>query len=238
MSIGTMQSSDLGLWPIRMRQLGMLAAAFVIVVLAWWALGTAIVESEVFASLDSGVAAWMVDQRTPTLNGLSDVASGLSDTITVVIAVAILGVVFPFLWRRWDDTALLLAGLTLEVSTFVSVAFLVGRERPMVDKLDPAPPTSGFPSGHVAAAVVLYCGLAYLIFRHTQHRGARSGAVFIALVAPISVALSRMYRGMHYLTDVSAGALLGIVCLLVAIYVVQAGVLERTSEHQLERPRS
>lgn len=238
MTVETSRATEWGPWPIKARQLSMLVAAFVLIVGVWWLLGSAIVGSGVFRSLDTATAEWMVAQRTPTLNALSDLASGFSDTITVVIAVAILGAAFSVLWRRWEETSLLLVGLTLEVSTFVTTAFLVGRERPMVEKLDPAPPTSGFPSGHMAAAVMLYCGLAYLVFRHTEHRGARTGAVLVAVIAPISVALSRMYRGMHYLTDVSAGALLGVLCLLVAIFVVGSAVDEHNPERPKERSRS
>jgi len=40
---------------------------------------------------------------------------------------------------------------------------------------------------------------------------------------PIVVALSRMYRGMHYASDVTAGALVGLGCIAVAIVSVRAG---------------
>jgi undecaprenyl-diphosphatase len=45
-------------------------------------------------------------------------------------------------------------------------------------------------------------------------------AVTVAIVAPICVAFARLYRGMHYPTDLLAGALLGILWLTITATVV------------------
>ncbi len=224
-----------GAWPLRGSQLAFLLGAYLLLVLALWGVGTLLVGSMdgPVGELDRSVSSWMVDQRTEALHPTSDIASGFSDTATVVVALAVLGAAFVAVWRHWGEATVLLTALALEVSTFVTAAYLVGRDRPDVQKLDPAPPTSSFPSGHVAAAVALYGGLAYIVFRHTENRVARIGAVLMAVGAPLAVALSRMYRGMHYLTDVTAGALLGAACLAVAIYVVRGGLREQGADEEL-----
>lgn len=41
--------------------------------------------------------------------------------------------------------------ITLQATIFVTVSAVIGRARPDVPHLDPAPPTSSYPSGHVGA---------------------------------------------------------------------------------------
>lgn len=232
-SIG--RNGSWGPWPIRARQVGVIVTAYAALVLGFWALGSAIVggAGSGLGGLDETVAEWMVGRRTETLNPVSNIASGFSDTATVVVALAVLAVGFLMVWRHWGEAMLLLTALGLEVSSFVTVSYLVGRDRPDVVKLDPAPPTSSFPSGHVAAAVALYGGVAYVVFKHTERPVVRALAAAVAVLAPVAVALSRMYRGMHYLTDVIAGAALGGLCLVLAIAVVRTGLRDHGADEEL-----
>ena len=56
----------------------------------------------------------------------------------------------------------------------------------------------------------------------------------MAVLTACAVGLSRMYRGMHFATDVFAGIFLGVACLVVATLTVRAvsrAVAARRSEH-------
>ncbi|MEU9848714.1 phosphatase PAP2 family protein [Streptomyces sp. NPDC047985] len=82
----------------------------------------------------------------------------------------------------------------------------VRRERPLLDavpvvrRLERQPFTTSFPSGHAASAAAFATGVAL------ESRG------WGAVVAPLalSVAASRVYTGVHYPSDVLAGAALGV----------------------------
>ena len=87
--------------------------------------------------------------------------------------------------------------------------------------LDEAPPTSSFPSGHTAAAVCFYGSIAAIILWHSRHRWIKVVAVVICAAVPLMIAGSRVYRGMHYPTDVLAGLLLGAIWLTVVILYVR-----------------
>ena len=97
----------------------------------------------------------------------------------------------------------------------------VDRQRPAVEHLDPAPPTSSFPSGHTGAATALYVGVAVVIAWRVRHKLLRVLLVAVFVTVPILVAVSRLYRGMHHPTDVVFGALNGLACLAVAVYAFQ-----------------
>ncbi|MFE2105922.1 phosphatase PAP2 family protein [Kitasatospora sp. NPDC059463] len=74
--------------------------------------------------------------------------------------------------------------------------------------LDTAPPTSGFPSGHVGAAVALDGAPAVLAALRVRGRMRPLLCVLAALLAAL-VAFSRLYRGMHHPADVLAGPVNG-----------------------------
>jgi undecaprenyl-diphosphatase len=77
--------------------------------------------------------------------------------------------------------------------------------------------SDSFYSGHTAASVAVYCGIALLITSWMRSRVARAIVWLVAIAIPLLVALARMYRGMHHPTDVTAGLLVGIGCLIVAL---------------------
>ena len=103
----------------------------------------------------------------------------------------------------------------------MATTLLIDRPRPNVPQLDAAPPTSSFPSGHTAAAVCFYGSVAAIILWHSRHRWIKVVAVVVCAAVPLTIAGSRVYRGMHYPTDVLAGVLLGAIWLTVVIFYVR-----------------
>jgi membrane-associated phospholipid phosphatase len=175
------------------------------------------------AGWDIHVNRWFADRRNGTANNLTSVGSNVAETMTVIgiaaVVIAILGAL-----RRWRALAFLATALVLEVTVFLTTTMLVDRDRPAVHKLDAAPPTSSFPSGHTAAAVVLYVGIALIVTASVRNRVARTVAWVVAVFAPVFVIVSRLYRGMHFPTDVAAGVLLGALALLASLFVVRTAV--------------
>jgi membrane-associated phospholipid phosphatase len=96
-----------------------------------------------------------------------------------------------------------------QVAIFLAITLLVDRRRPPVSHLDQAPPTSSFPSGQTAAAICLYGALAVLASQRARSTLVRWLTLTLAVLIPLAVAVARVYRGMHYLTDVVGGMLLG-----------------------------
>lgn len=162
-----------------------------------------------FERADAHADVVMAHGRTPTWNRISHYATLLAETRTVVVVAAVLAVALLLALRRWREPLFLAVVLVGEVTVFVTITLLVDRHRPPVPHLDAAPPTSSFPSGHTAAAVSLYGGFAVLAWRTVRGAALRALAALVGIVVPVAVALSRVYRGMHFPTDVLAGAVLG-----------------------------
>jgi membrane-associated phospholipid phosphatase len=117
----------------------------------------------------------------------------------------------------------------------MAVTAVVHRQRPFVEQLEQRRQGASFPSGHTAAAVVLYSSIAIVAtVLATSARPLTTRVAWAAVVVvPVVVALSRIYRGMHHPTDAIAGFLMGAGCVVVALLAVRtAGVV---AEHRSQR---
>jgi membrane-associated phospholipid phosphatase len=223
--------------PLDRRGFGLVLGAYSAMVVVFTLLGFAIVElwePSRLGAADADVNRWFAQRRTSTWDRVADYGSMLSDTLTMVVVAALAGPVMVLAHRRWRDWTLLVSGLVLEVAIFATVATLVGRDRPPVEQLDSAP-TASFPSGHVAAAVVCYAAIA-VAARTSPWRWLRITTVVAAVVFPVIVAVSRIFRGMHYPTDVIGGLVLGIAVVLV-VHTALAASKRRTSPAPAESAR-
>ena len=169
-------------------------------------------------TVDQDVAGWLVAHRTPVLDDWSRLGTMPADTRVKIIATATIAAVMLIAWRSWREPLLVCLALILEAAVFITVTGIVGRPRPDVAQLDQVSVDTSFPSGHAAAAAA-YCAIAIVIFERTRNRWVRAIAVVVAVGLPVIVGLCRMYRGVHYLTDVLAGIALGMAC-VVAVYAI------------------
>lgn len=133
-----------------------------------------------------------------------------------VIAVCIV-VSSLLLWRTRDLRLAFVAPIAIAMQglIFLIAAKVVDRDRPQVEKLDASPPTASYPSGHTGASTGLYVAFALLALG-IERPWLRWTTVILCLAMPLLVAFSRLYRGMHHVTDVGAGFLNGAICALLA----------------------
>lgn len=155
------------------------------------------------------------ERRTPVLDQLTSVWSNIGATAFIIGACVVAVALLWWRTRQWRRAFVPAIAISVQSTVFVTAAAVVGRERPDVEPLDDAPPTSGFPSGHVGASTAFYLTLTLLAsrIRSAAWRWALM-AVFVSV--PFLVAFARLYRRMHHLSDVVVGALNGVVCALLA----------------------
>lgn len=174
-----------------------------------------------FASWDEGINEWLADHRNPTLEHLSWIGSTLAGGLVIPIVVGAL--LIGFLARRhWRLAAFVLFVIGVESGAYRVTTLVVHRDRPTVHRLESLPVDASFPSGHTAAALALYGGLLLLLITRVRHLGITVVASALIIAIPVFVAWSRMYRGMHHLTDSVAGVLLGLGALIVTVFAARA----------------
>jgi len=124
--------------------------------------------------------------------------------------------------RHWRLAAFLGCALAVESGSYRATTIAIHRDRPSVHRLESLPVNASYPSGHTAAAIAVYCGLALLLTSRIASRGARAVVWTLASLIPVFVAFSRMYRGMHHPLDVLGGVLIGVTALSALVLVARA----------------
>jgi membrane protein DedA with SNARE-associated domain/membrane-associated phospholipid phosphatase len=132
----------------------------------------------------------------------------------------ILALVIP--WGLWLLARRHLAALTHLAAGLGAIALLntlgkaiIGRSRP--DTPDYLTGSLAYPSAHASSAVVIY-GLAAAFLAQELPHQRRFWAYWVAIALTLPMALSRLTIGVHWLSDLIGGALLGlVVCALVRL---------------------
>jgi undecaprenyl-diphosphatase len=163
--------------------------------------------STLVADEDLTLVRGLAGDRTAWETVLAHGASWLGRSSVLVPAAVVIAVAAAWRHRAPRGVAVVVGMLGAIVIQNVDKA-LIGRPRPPVHELERVSGTS-FPSGHATEATAFFLVLAIVLVPGISRRWVRllAGAATIAIIA--AVALSRVYLGVHYPTDVVSGMLLG-----------------------------
>lgn len=149
------------------------------------------------------------------------------------VAIAASLAIAVWIWRRFRDR--LMAAFCPAV--VVSAAIAESLTKAVVQRSRPATAAAAhvhglsFPSGHATAAAALAVGISVLLPAAGVHHRRLAGFVLTGYV--VLIGLSRLVLGVHYLTDVVAGIVLG-----ATTVVICAGLWPRMDlAHTLRRSR-
>ncbi|MFI2666637.1 phosphatase PAP2 family protein [Micromonospora carbonacea] len=173
-----------------------------------------------FGTLDTGVPRWFADRHTAASTDLSWWWSKFGDTHAILLVSLVFCPLVLAVWRRWRPVLFVALAMFGELTLFLASARAVDRPRPPVENLDGQMPTSSFPSGHIAATICLWLAIALIVFPRTD-RWWRWLFVAAAVVMPVGVAVSRMYRGMHHPTDFMGAILLSALWIGLLYWVIR-----------------
>jgi undecaprenyl-diphosphatase len=158
---------------------------------------------------DESVLRWMERHQTPWLEALMIEVTMLGTWIVVLSIVSVAGL---FLWltrHRYSAMLLLIATAGgIGLNSILKIGF--SRPRPQVFEWGTHVSTSSFPSGHAMSSTVVFITVAYLAARLQKTRVARLATLVVAGLIVALICFSRMYLGVHYPSDVTAGVIVGL----------------------------
>ncbi|MFG8287708.1 permease [Klebsiella pneumoniae] len=167
--------------------------------------------------LDQGLMTLVQEHRNADLNPVMVVVTRLGDFRTQFIAGALLGGIL-LLTRQWRPAIFAIGTLVGTALANQTLKTLFARARPEVL----AEPLSSFsfPSGHSSASFAFFLTLGVLASRQQPPRW-RLTWVLLAVIPSLSIALSRVYLGVHWPSDIVAGALLATTVCAASLWLSQ-----------------
>ena len=159
---------------------------------------------------DAGLSLWMQTWRSPALDQLMLSITMMAD---LVLCLALLASVALWLLVKGQWWLCLYTGCAFFSTTLAVTVIkeLTQRERPALS--DTTVHLMSFPSGHAARAVIVL-GLLALLISWGQSRRIRAYSLGMAAILSTLVGISRIYLGVHWPSDVLAGAALASMMLL------------------------
>lgn len=178
-------------------------AIFALCVCLFAAVAEDVATADTLTDIDLQLASWLAAHRIPAVTTVLLAITHLHATLPVALASALLA-----LWLarqrswRWFATVVMVipGGMLLNVA----VKLLFRRARPVVDEPLLSLTTFSFPSGHVAGATLFYGMVCAIVVARCKSPALRLPAIAGSAIIVMAVAISRMYLGAHYLSDVLA----------------------------------
>jgi len=160
-------------------------------------------------TFDETVLRWIGARRTPVLDSVMLEITALGTGAVVLMIVCISGLFLALTRHKYSALLLLVAtGGGLALNAVLKLFF--DRPRPGVVEWGTHAVSSSFPSGHSMSATIVYSTVAYLAARLSPRLWIRWVTMLVAALIIALIALSRLYLGVHYPSDVLAGAIVGL----------------------------
>ncbi len=158
---------------------------------------------------DDAVLTWIAAHQIPWMQSAALEITALG-TGSVVVMIALVAALFLSLGPHRYRAILLIAATVGGLALNGVLKMIFDRPRPEIFAWGTHVVSSSFPSGHAMNAVVVYSTVAYLAARLESRAWMRWTTLLAATAVIALVCLSRAYLGVHYPSDIAAGAAVGI----------------------------
>ncbi|MFL5606785.1 MAG: phosphatase PAP2 family protein [Gemmatimonadaceae bacterium] len=210
------------------------AAACILMLWAFSYIADEMTEQSLLVRVDHVIVGWLAAHSTEGGERFFNFMSWIGSQ--VMNGIVILGVGWLVLRRDWFRAV----ALTLAVvggsllNDLLKALFHRGRPETATEFIRHE--SWSFPSGHSMNSLIGFGFVAYLFLERTEDRRARIAIMLATLVLVGLVGFSRLYLGVHYLSDVIAGFLAGAVWLLVCVAALRVAERQRASRRSTGVP--
>lgn len=165
-------------------------------------------------AIDQSVLNFFVANRVEWLSFLMLVITYCGSYL-IVIGLTLLSAISFYIHKHTARILPLFIAVGGSAATTYIIKHLFYRARPIIEALY-LETSSSFPSGHATAAMALYGFILYTIWKFDKHRLKKPFAVFLFVLIAL-IGASRLYLGVHYLSDVLVGYLIGLIWLFLSV---------------------
>jgi membrane-associated phospholipid phosphatase len=141
-----------------------------------------------------------------------------SGSYMIVSGVTFLSAISFYIHKHTARILSLLITIGGSAMTTAILKIILERARPPLQFMLYPETGFSFPSGHATAAMALYGFLLYTIYKHDKHYLKKPFIILLSALI-ILVGVSRLYLGVHYLSDVLAGYAVGLIWIFIGIKI-------------------
>ena len=169
---------------------------------------------------DIQVSVWLHTHASPAFSAFLLAITQMHSVTGIAILTLIVAIA---LWRNGDRYWLLSLALAVPGGLLLNVILkqIFHRARPVWDDPLLTLMSNSFPSGHAAAATLFYGFLAAHMVWRMKNAGARALVVMGCVLMVALVAFSRVYLGVHYLSDVLGAIAISTAWLVLCLITVR-----------------
>jgi membrane-associated phospholipid phosphatase len=199
--------------------LTLLGIAFIYILLVFLGIVEDIVNQESIVAVDTRFTNLLYAYRTATLVKIF-LWITLLGNVQIVLSLALVVTVLFWLWNKRAYIFPLWVSLGGSYLVTILGKVVLHRQRPPgIGAYDEI--FYSFPSGHATISLAFYGFIAYFLMRHIVTWRNRLNFSFVAIMLIAAIGFSRLYLGVHYLSDVLGGYLLGLVWLIIGICLTE-----------------
>lgn len=185
--------------------LGVLSLLFIIL--------TILVCTNTIEPLDNATSSFIISIRSPELTNTMNIITNISGSYALIVFTTL----FIILIKKKKYPLAITINLIAVFITSQLAKAIVERDRPL-DMLVSAPGYS-YPSGHSMVGLAYFSFLSYLVIKYIPNKIVKIILPIVFTITILLVGFSRIYLGVHYLSDVLAGFLLGAIYLIIFINI-------------------
>ncbi len=214
-----------------------LTIGLVLIIAASWLFGGItedIIHHDPLVDVDVAVSRFLAAHTEPPFTAAMYVVSAAGSPVTVLLLSLIL--ILYFAWHRaWRIVVLFVVGVGGAELLDVVLKLIFARPRPTLPDPLLVLTSYSFPSGHAMGSMAFYGLLAFLAIQRLSNWRWRVGVAIAIVFLILLIGFSRMYLGVHYLSDVLAGYAAGFAWLVVTITGVETIIRRRNYLSHVDR---
>jgi membrane-associated phospholipid phosphatase len=187
--------------------------------------------------VDTRLANWLHGHASPGWTSFFERVTWLGNVPVLVAATAGAAALLAWKRRRMELLLLMLAVVGTEILT-LGLKLGFHRERPFFSDPLASESSYSFPSGHASVSLAVYGTIAFIAARNLANVRARLAVLVAAGILILLIGISRLYLGVHFLTDVIAGFSLGLAWVTLCVLLLHLGVRLRKRDQTSRYPAS
>ncbi|MEI7689395.1 MAG: phosphatase PAP2 family protein [Candidatus Saccharibacteria bacterium] len=189
--------------------------------------GTILAISYIGASKDLGIGSFnesilqfMLSLRQPGMNGIMTTVTVAASAAAITIMVILVTIIWISYKRElWRPIVLSVSVITASIlSTILKTTTMISRPAE-ISMVPPIETDWGFPSGHTLAIIVFLLVFGYLVCSRRSSVLSIVNWLSATVIGTAIIAISRLYLGYHWLTDIVASVGLGLLVFGVFIFI-------------------